>query len=65
MVAYNPNERPLIDIILNDEWMEEINNLNDEQMNALENEVKIELQNREAEIHIRPIDDDNDDDAAL
>ena len=39
--------------------------LNDEQMNALENEVKIELQNREAEIHIRPIDDDNDDDAAL
>ena len=34
-------------------------------MNALENEVKIELQNREAEIHIRPIDDDNDDDAAL
>ena len=27
MVAYNPNERPLIDIILNDEWMEEINNL--------------------------------------
>ena len=50
MVAYNPNERPLIDIILNDEWIEEINNLNDEQMNALENEVKIELQNREAEI---------------
>ena len=60
MVAYNPNERPLIDIILNDEWMEEINNLNDEQMNALENEVKIELQNREAEIHMHPIDDDND-----
>ena len=32
-------------------------------MNALENELKIELQNREAEIHIYPIDDDNDDNA--
>ena len=31
-------------------------------MNALENEVKIELQNREAEIHIYPK-DDNDDNA--
>ena len=68
MVAYNPNERPLIDQILNDEWMKEINNLNDEQMNALENEVIIDLQKREAEInkiheiHINPEDHDNDDD---
>jgi serine/threonine protein kinase len=56
MIAYNPNERPLIDEILNDEWMKEINNLNAEQMNDLENEVKVELQQREAEIHINPAD---------
>ena len=62
MVAYNPNERPLIDEILNDAWLKEINNLNAEQMKALENEVKIELQQREAEIHINPVNDDIDHD---
>jgi len=58
MVAYNPNERPLINEILNDGWLKEINNLNAEQMKALENEVKVELQQREAEIHINPVNDD-------
>ena len=51
MVAFNPNLRPnSIDDILNDVWMQEINNLNAEQMNTLENEVRNELQNREAQI---------------
>ena len=48
MVAYNPNERPTIEQILFDVWMEEINNLNAEQMDNLENEVRNEFQNREA-----------------
>ena len=50
MVASDPNQRPSIDDILNDVWMQEINNLNAEQMNTLENEVRNELQNREAQI---------------
>jgi BR serine/threonine kinase len=50
MVAFNPNQRPSIEQILNDVWMQEINNLNAEQMNTLENEVRNELQNREAQI---------------
>ena len=48
MVAFNPAQRPTIDQILNDEWMQEINNLNDEQRVALENEVRQEFNNREA-----------------
>ena len=51
MVAFNPNERPTIDEILNDEWMQEINNLNAVQIDNLENEVRNEFQNREAQIH--------------
>ena len=47
MVAYKPNERPSIDDILNDEWMQEINNLNAEQINVLENELRQEFHNRE------------------
>ena len=46
MVAYNPNERPTIEQILNYSWMQEINNLNDEDRNILENQVVQELQNR-------------------
>jgi serine/threonine protein kinase len=48
MVAFNPNERPTIDEILNSEWMQEINNLDAEQIDNLENEVRNEFQNREA-----------------
>ena len=43
MIAYNPNERPTIEEILNDPWVQEINNV----MQALENEVKAEMMNRE------------------
>ena len=50
MVAFNPNERPTIDEILNDEWMQEINNLNAVQIDNLENEVRNEFHNREAQI---------------
>ena len=48
MVAYDPNERPTIEQILFDVWMEEINNLDAEQIDNLENEVRNEFQNREA-----------------
>ena len=50
MVAFRPEERPSIDDILNDEWMKEINNLNDEQMNFLENEIIAEFKGRKGEI---------------
>jgi len=51
MVDPEPNNRPTIEQILNDEWMNEINNLNNEQMTALENEVRQEFQNREHNIN--------------
>ena len=50
MVAYIPNERPSVEEILNDEWMQEINNLNNEQMIALGNEVRNVLLGRENKI---------------
>jgi serine/threonine protein kinase len=45
MVAFEPNERPTIDEILTDQWMQEINDLNMEQLNALDNEVRQVFQN--------------------
>ena len=50
MVNPNPAQRPTIEQILNDAWMQEIINLNDEQMNALENEVRNEFQLREQQM---------------
>ena len=50
MVAHNPLQRPTIDEILNDPWMQEINNLNNDEINALEHELRNELHNREAQI---------------
>ena len=47
MVDPNPDNRPSIDEILNSPWMQEINNLNQEQMNALEDQVRNEFQLRE------------------
>ena len=47
MVDPNPDNRPSIDEILNSPWMQEINNLNQAQMNALENQVRNEFQLRE------------------
>ena len=46
MVALNPDDRPTIEQILNDPWMQEINNLNAEQMIALENELRHDLETR-------------------
>ena len=43
MVAFEPKERPTIEEILKSEWMQEINNLNEAQLNALENEIRQEL----------------------
>ena len=40
MVSFNPEERPTIEEILNDEWMKEINVLNKEEFEKLENEIK-------------------------
>ena len=39
MIAYNPNERPTIDLILNDEWMKEINNKNEKEIEDIELEI--------------------------
>ena len=54
MVAQNPGQRPTIDQILNDEWMQEINNLTDNQRIALENQVLQEFQNREVLLQQHP-----------
>ena len=51
MVDFSPNKRPSIDEILKDDWLKEINDLNEEQMISLENEVKQEFKNREAKIN--------------
>ena len=50
MVNPNPAQRPTIDQILHEAWMQEINNLNQEQINALENEVRNEFQLREQQV---------------
>ena len=50
MVAYNPQQRPTIDGILNDPWLQETNNLNNDELDALENEIRNELQKREAKL---------------
>ena len=50
MVAYNPNERPTIEEILASLWMNEITNLNQDELNTLEQEIRTELHNREAAI---------------
>ena len=47
MVNPNPGQRPKIDDILNHEWFREINDLNEEEMNVFENEVRNELILRE------------------
>jgi serine/threonine protein kinase len=47
MVAYKPNERPSIKEILNSEWMKEIRDMNAEQLEQLENEVREEFLKRE------------------
>ena len=50
MISYEPNQRPTIEEILSDPWMQEINDLNDEERNALENEVRNEFEIRQQQI---------------
>ena len=40
MISFNPEKRPTIEEILNDEWMKEINVLNKEEFEKLENKIK-------------------------
>ena len=51
MVAYDPLQRPTITQILNDPWMKELNDLNDNELNDLENELRNELHNRETQFN--------------
>ena len=51
MVAFNPNERPKLNEILSHQWMQEINNLNQDQLNHLEQELVDELHNRELQFN--------------
>ena len=47
MVAYNPSERPTIEEILESDWMKELNEMNEEQLEELENEIREEFLKRE------------------
>ena len=51
MVSFRPQERPSFEEILNSDWMREIRDLNNEQFQHLENEVREELLRREALIN--------------
>ena len=46
MLSYFEIERPKIEKILSSAWMKEINDLNENQMNDLENEVRFEFERR-------------------
>ena len=50
MVSFNENNRPTIDQILNDNWFNELQGLNNGQLNQLENEVRNEFLARENHI---------------
>ena len=47
MVSYLPQERPSIKDIFNSNWMKEIKDMNDEQLEQLENEIREEFLKRE------------------
>ena len=47
MVSFQPKERPSIDEILNSDWMKEINNMNKEELEQLEKELKEEFLKRQ------------------
>ena len=44
MVAYNPEDRPTIEQILESPWLQEINNLNEQEKITLDNEVRTEFE---------------------
>ena len=60
MVAYDPHKRPTIAQILDSPWMQEINNLNNNELVALENEIRNELHNREPQINNNIQDNDDE-----
>ena len=43
MINYNPQQRPTVEEVLKHEWFKEINDMNEEQINALKNKVKEEF----------------------
>ena len=51
MVAFNENDRPSIEEILDDEWFNEIYHLNEDQTSKLENEIRMEFLNRDNQIN--------------
>ena len=61
MVSFNENNRPTIDQILNDNWFNELQGLNNEQLNQLENEVRNEFLARENQIQNIPLQDNLED----
>ena len=68
MVNFNENNRPTIAQILNHQWFNEINNLDEQQLNQLELNVRNEFLARANQVNMNQaliadnnIDDDNDD----
>ena len=51
MVAFNPDERPTIQEILNGEWMKDIINLSEDEFKKMKQELTEELKEREAYYH--------------
>ena len=51
MVAFNENDRPTLDQILADQWFDEIRNLDNQQLNQIENNVRNEFTARENELN--------------
>jgi serine/threonine protein kinase len=47
MVSFNPKERPTIEQILNDDWLKDITNLNEEEFKKYEKDLISELKERE------------------
>ena len=54
MVSPNPDRRPSIEEILNDEWMKEIYVLNTDEFEKLENEIREELLNIKGKLKHKP-----------
>ena len=51
MISFNPNDRPDIKQILESPWMKELNDMNQEQLDKLEKEVKEEFEKREVMVN--------------
>ena len=51
MVDFNENQRPSIEVILNDPWFNEIRNLDNQQMGQLNQDLRNELAQRDIQIN--------------